>query len=136
MRKLLLVLLTLTALAVAPPAAADPPTAMPFEVILPDVNPCTGLMHTVTIVGTEFVHFHDGRIVIHSKRTITTDPTGYVGHGADSFVVSEQVAKYTTTDILASPAGDRIRAHTVFVVDLMTRTVKVDRFEVTCLGPA
>ena len=43
-----MVLLTLTALAVAPPAAAGPPTAMPFEVTFPDVNPCTGLMHTVT----------------------------------------------------------------------------------------
>jgi hypothetical protein len=136
MRKLLLVLLTLAALGFAPPAAADPPTAMPFEVTFADVNPCSGLMHTVTIAGTEFVHSHDGRILIYSKRTITTDPTGFVGHGTDTFVVNGQVAKYTMTDILTNPDGDRIRARTVFVLDLSTETVSVDKFEVTCLGPA
>jgi hypothetical protein len=35
MRKLLLVLLTLAAMGFAPPAAADQPTAMPFEVTFP-----------------------------------------------------------------------------------------------------
>jgi hypothetical protein len=138
MRKLLLILLTLAALglALAPPAAADPPTAMPFEVTFSDVNPCTGLMHEVTIAGTEFVHSHDGRILIYSKRTITTDPTRFVGHGTDTFVVNGQVAKYTMTDILTNPDGDRIRARTVFVLDLSTETVRVDKFEVTCLGSA
>lgn len=136
MRKLLLVLLTLTALAVAPPAAAGPPTAMPFEVTFPDVNPCTGLMHTVTIAGTEFVHAHDGRIVVYGQRTITTDPTGFVGHGAGSFLDNGQLFKFTSADILTNPAGDRISARTVFVVDLSTGTVRVDMFELTCLGPA
>jgi hypothetical protein len=135
-RKLLLVLLPLAALGFAPPAAADSPTAMPFEVTFPDVNPCTGLIHTVTISGTEFVHSHDGRIVVRSERTITTDPTGFVGHGAGAFLDNGQVFKFTSTDILTNPAGDRIRARTVFVLDLSTETVRVDRFELTCLGPA
>jgi hypothetical protein len=136
MRKPLLVLLTLAALGFAPPAAADPPTAIPFEVTFDDVNPCSGLMHTVTIAGTEFVHFHDGRIVVYSQRTITTDPTGFVGHGTDSFLDNGQVFKFTSTDILTNPAGDRIRARTVFVLDLSTETVSVDKGELTCLGPA
>jgi hypothetical protein len=136
MRKLLLVLLTLAALAVAPPAAADPPTAMPFEVTFSDVNPCTGLMHTVTIAGTEFVHSHDGRVVVYGQRTITTDPTGFVGRGADAFLGNGQVFKFTSTDVLTDPAGDRIRARTVLVLDLSTGTVRVDKGELTCLGPA
>jgi hypothetical protein len=136
MRKLLLALLTLTVLAVASPAAADPPTAMRFEVTFRDVNPCTGLMHTVTIAGTEFIHSHDGRIVVYGQRTITTDPTGFVGHGAGAFLDNGQVFKATNTDILTNPAGDRIRAHGVFVLDLSTETVRVDGFELTCLGPA
>ena len=136
MRKLLLVLLPLAALGFAHPAAADAPTAMPFEVTFPDVNPCTGLMHTVTIAGTEFVHSHDGRIVVHSTRTITTAPTGFVGHGAGAFLDNGQVFKFTSTDILTNPAGDRVRARTVFMLDLSTETVGVDRFELTCLGPA
>ena len=136
MRKLFLVLLTMAVLALAPPAAADPPTAIPFEFSFEDVNPCTGLIHEVTIAGTEFVHLHDGRLVSLRKRTITTDPTGFVGHGTETFIDNGQVAKVSFTDILTNPAGDRIRAHGVFVVDISTETVRVDRFELTCLGPA
>lgn len=137
MRKLLLVLLTLAALVVfVPPAAADPPTAEPFEFTFPDVNPCTGLIHTVTIAGTTFFHSHDGRTVAHSERTITTVPTGFVGHGTDSFVDNGQVLMFRLTDILTNPAGDRIRARNVFVVDFSTDTVRVDKGELTCLGPA
>jgi hypothetical protein len=136
MRKLVLVLLTMAVLALAPPAAADPPTAIPFEETFEDVNPCTGLTHTVTITGTIFEHSHDGRIVVITERTITTDPTGFVGHGTDSFVANGQVEKASLTDILVNPAGDRIRAHFVGVLDLSTDTVRVENGEVTCLGPA
>jgi hypothetical protein len=136
MRKLLLVLLTMAVLALAPPAAADPPTEGSFEETFEDVNPCTGLIHEVTIAGTFFEHSHDGRIVVHAKRTITTDPTGFVGHGTDSFVDNGQVVRASLTDILTNPAGDRIRARFVFVLDLSTDTVRVEKGEVTCLGPA
>jgi hypothetical protein len=54
MRGLLAVLLGLFALAFAAPAAADPPTAFPFEDTFEDVNPCTGDTMTVTIAGTTF----------------------------------------------------------------------------------
>jgi hypothetical protein len=136
MRKLLLVLLTLAALGFAAPAAADPPTAMPFSFTFEDVNPCTGLIHTVTIAGTEFIHSHDGRIVVRSQRTITTVPTGFVGHGTDSSVENGRVFMFRLTDILTNPAGDRIRARFVIVVDLSTDTVRVEKGELTCLGPA
>jgi hypothetical protein len=136
MRKLLLVLLTMAVLALAPPAAADPPTEGSFEETFEDVNPCTGLIHEVTIAGTFFEHSHDGRIVVHAKRTITTDPTGFVGHGTDSFVDNGQVVRASLTDILTNPAGDRIRARFVFVLDLSTDTVRVEKGELTCLGPA
>jgi hypothetical protein len=136
MRKLLLVLLTMAVLALAPPAAADPPTEGSFEDTFEDVNPCTGLIHEVTITGTFFEHSHDGRIVVITERSITTDPTGFVGHGTDSFVDNGQVVRVSLTDILTNPAGDRIRARFVFVLDLSTDTVRVEKGEVTCLGPA
>jgi hypothetical protein len=136
MRKLLLVLLTLAALGVAAPAAADPPTTESFEGTFDDVNPCTGLIHTVTISGTAYFHSHDDRVVGRAERTITTDPTGFVGHGTESFVDNGQVFRDSLTDILTSPDGDRIRAHFVVVVDLSTDTVRVEKGEVTCLGPA
>ncbi len=135
-RWLVAVLLGVVALAFAVPAAADPPTAFPFEFVFDDVNPCTGLIHTVTIAGTAFVHDHDGRIVAYSERTITTSPTGFVGHGTDASVLNGQVEMFRLADILTNPSGDRIRARFVIVVDLSSGTVKVVTGELSCLGPA
>jgi hypothetical protein len=136
MTRLFAVLLGVVALVFAVPAAADPPRAFPFEFVFDDVNPCTGDIHTVTIAGTTLVHDHDGRIVAHSQRTITTSPTGFVGHGTDSYVLNGQVEMFRLTDILTSPSGDRIRARAVIVVDLSTGTVRVEKGGLTCLGPA
>lgn len=128
--------LTVAALAFAVPAAADPPTEIPFEFVFDDFNPCTGDIHTVTIAGTTSVHEHDGRIVATSDRTITTTPTGFVGHGTDSYVLNGQVEMFRLTDILTNPSGDRIRARFVIVLDLSTGTVQVVTGELTCVGPA
>jgi hypothetical protein len=136
MKRLFAVLLGVAALAFAVPAAADPPTTFPFEFVFDDVNPCTGLTHTVTISGATFVHDHDGRVVAISERTITTSPTGFVGHGTDSYVLNAQVEMFRLTDILTNPSGDRIRARFVIVVDFSTGTVRVAKGELTCLGPA
>jgi hypothetical protein len=122
--------------AFAATAAADTPTEFPFEFVFDDVNPCTGDMHTVTIAGTTSVHDHDGRIVAVSERTITTSPTGFVGHGTDSFVLNGQVEMFRLADILTSPSGDRIRARAVILFDLSSGTVRVEKGGLTCLGPA
>ena len=132
---LVAVLLGVVALSVAGPAAADPPTAFPFEFVFDDVNPCTGDIHTVTIAGTNFVHFHDSRIVVYSERTITTSPTGFVGHGRDSTVENGQVVMFRLADILTNASGDRIRARAVIVLDVSTGTVRVEKGELSCLGP-
>jgi hypothetical protein len=132
---LVAVLLGVVALSFAVPAAADPPTAFPFEFVFDDVNPCTGDIHTVTIAGTTFLHSHDGRIVASSERTITTSPTGFVGHGRDSLVENGQVIMFRLADILTNASGDRIRARFVIVLDASTGTVRVEKGELTCLGP-
>jgi hypothetical protein len=36
---------------------------------------------------------------------------------------------------MTNASGDRFRARGVFVFDISTETVRVDRFELTCLGP-
>jgi hypothetical protein len=128
--------LTLVALALAVPAAADPPTEIPFEFVFDDVNPCTGDMHTVTITGTTSLHNHDGRIVAYSERTITTSPTGFVGHGTDTSVLNGQVEMFRLADIATNPSGDRFMARFVFVIDVSTGTVRAENFELTCLGRA
>jgi hypothetical protein len=135
MKMLLPVLLGLFALVVAAPAAADRPTEFPILDVFPDTNPCTGTPMTVTFVGTLFVHVHDSREVNIAHRTITTSD-GFVGHGTDSFVDNGQVIKFTQTDIMTNATtGDRFRARNVFVLDLSTLTLRVERSEFTCLGP-
>jgi hypothetical protein len=126
--------LSVVALAFAAPAAADPPTPFPFELVFDDVNPCTGDTMTVTIAGTTFVHFHGSRVIGHSERTITTSD-GSVGHGTDAFVENGQILIFRLTDIVTNPSGYRFRARSVFVLDLSTGTVRVDKGELTCLGP-
>ena len=99
-----------------------------------DVNPCTGDPMTVTFVGTTIVHCHGSRVLGRAQRTITTSD-GFVGHGTDSFVDNGQILVFRLTDILTNPSGDRIRARSLFVLDLSTGTARVDRGELTCLGP-
>jgi hypothetical protein len=130
-------LAALGAIVAALPAAADPPTEIPFEFVFDDVNPCTGDIHTVTIAGTTSLHEHDGRIVSQSERTITTSPTGFVGHGTDSYVLNGQVEMFRLTDVLTNPSGDRIRARFVIVFDVATGAEKAFAGgPPTCLGPA
>jgi len=133
--RLVVALLSVVALAFAVPAAADPPTEFPIFDVIPDVNPCTGNPMTVTFVGTLFVHEHGFRDVNLAHRTITTSD-GFVGHGTDSFVDNGEVLMSRITDIMTNASGDRFRARGVFVLDVSTGTVRVDRFELTCLGPA
>ena len=135
MKRLLPVLLGLFALVVAAPAAADRPTEFPILDIFHDVNPCTGNDMTVTFVGTVSVHFHDSRIVAIAHRTTTTSD-GFVGHGTDSFVDNGQGLMFRQADIMTNTSGDRFRARGVFVFDVSTGMMRVDRFELTCLGPA
>jgi hypothetical protein len=132
--RLVVALLSVVALAFAAPAAADRPTEFPILDVFTDVNPCTGNTMTVTFVGTVSVHFHDSRVVAIAHRTITTSD-GFVGHGTDSFVDNGEVLIARITDILTNASGDRFRARGVFVLDLSTETVRVEKFELTCLGP-
>jgi hypothetical protein len=134
MKRLVIGLLSVVALVFAVPAAADPPTAFTSEDVFPDVNPCTGNVNTVRIVETGFFHEHGSRVVAYAERTITTSD-GFVGHGTDSFVDNGQVIMFRQTDILTNASGDHIRARGVFVLDISTDTVRIESFELTCLGP-
>src|ERR671922_662432 len=125
-KRLLLVLLGLLALTFAAPAAADRPTEFPILDVFADVNPCTGNAMIVTFTGTVLVHSHDSRTVAIAHRTITTSD-GFVGHGTDSFVENGQVLRARITDVMTNASGDRFRAHFVFVLDLSTGTVRVDK---------
>jgi hypothetical protein len=134
MKRLVIGLLSVVALAFAVPAAADPPTEFPILDVFEDVNPCTGDPMTVTFTGTFFVHEHGSRVVVRGERTITTSD-GFVGHGTDSFVDNGQVLVFRQADIMTNASGDHFRARGLFVLDISTDTVRIESFELTCLGP-
>ena len=56
-------------------AVADTPTATLHHDVFVDVNPCTGLLHTVTV---DQVHWETADGVSHSEDTVTTS-SGFVG---------------------------------------------------------
>jgi hypothetical protein len=118
----------------AAPAGADAPTQVgPVTETFADVNPCTGLAQTGTLVVTFYVHSEDGRIVARGDRTLSTS-SRFVGTGTSSYVLNGEIEMFRFTDILSNDAGDRIRARSVVVVDLSTGTARVDSFDLTCLG--
>ena len=135
MKRLVIGLLSVFALAFPVAAAANPPVEEPILDVFTDINPCSGEEMTVTFVGSVLVHEHGERVIAIAHRTITTSD-GFVGHGTDSFVDNGQILRARLTDIMTNEAtGQRFRARFVFVLDLRTDTVRVDRGELTCLGP-
>ena len=135
MRLLLTGLLSLFALAFAAPATADAPTAFEFVDVFPDVNPCTGNTMTVTIAVTGSLHEHGSRELSSAKRTITTSD-GFAGRRSETFVQNGHIVMFRQTDIMTNASGDRFRANGVFVLDISTDTVRVEKLALTCLGPA
>jgi hypothetical protein len=132
--RLAVALLSVFALAFVASAAADAPEEFAILDVFPDVNPCTGEAMTVTFVGTGFLHVHGDRVAVRAERTITTSD-GFAGHGTDSFVDNGQTVKFRQSDIVTNAStGDRFRAQSLFVVDLSTDTVRVERSGLTCLG--
>jgi hypothetical protein len=112
---------------------ASAPVQDQFVISFDDVNPCSGLNHTVTFHGTRWVHEREGRVVVRVKRRITTS-SGFVGRGQDTFVANGNIEKVTANDMLSNGSGDRIRAHIAIVLDLRTSTVKAFSRAFTCLG--
>ena len=120
-------------LAGAGPAAADPPSEVSMTDTFPDIDPCTGLVHEVTIDVTFFVHSHDRVTVARGERTLSTS-LGYTGRGTSSFVENGKVEMFRFSDIAADGSGNRLRASGVFVLDLRNGSVRIDAFELTCVG--
>jgi hypothetical protein len=115
--------------------AASAPTVVPIFVEFDDVNPCSGLVHTVTITGTARIVEHDGRTVVHSQVTVTTS-SGFEGRGTETDVNNGNIQTLTLNHMLTNGSGDRIRAHFVLILDVSTTppTVRATTGSVTCVG--
>jgi hypothetical protein len=118
----------------AAPASAEPRTEIgPITETFTDVNPCTGLAQTGTLVVTFYVQSRDGLTIAQADRTLSTS-SGFFGAGTSSYVVNGQVEMFRFTDVLSNEAGDRIRGRSVVLADLTTGELRVDSFDLTCLG--
>jgi hypothetical protein len=117
---------------------ASAPIEVPIFIQFEGVNPCSGLVHTITITGTARLIEQDGRSVVHLQRTITTS-SGFEGRGTETDVVNGHILKLTLNDMLTNDSDDRIRAHLVLVLDLSTapptvRVMKGTFGGVICVG--
>jgi hypothetical protein len=105
--------LAAAALMMALPAYADPPVVHYAHEVFVDVNPCTGLEHTVTIDSTIYEPVNG---VSRSVSTITTS-SGFSGTSAAEISVFHE-AFSILNDVLYNPAtGQRIHAHVVVIDD-------------------
>jgi hypothetical protein len=105
--------LAAAALMMALPAYADPPVVHFAHEVFVDVNPCTGLEHTVTIDSTIYEPVNG---VSRSVSTITTS-SGFSGTSAAEISVFHE-AFSILNDVLYNPAtGQRIHAHVVVIDD-------------------
>jgi hypothetical protein len=127
-------LLTLAAatLAFSAPAFADRPTEVPVLEVFRDVNPCTGLEHTITVSGTILRHFHGDQENHHFAQTITTS-SGFVGRGTEVGILHERI--FVVNVMLTNNAtGERIRAQLVGIHDA-SGDIRVFQGALECLGP-
>lgn len=115
-------------------AVADRPTEVPFFDFFTDTNPCTGELHDITITGTSFVHSHQGKLFVRTKRTIITT-SGFEGQGMSTSVDNGTVSVFKLSDLLTNATtGEHIKATFVIVLDASTFTVRAINGGVTCLG--
>lgn len=112
---------------------ASAPVPLPFFDQFDDVNPCSGDIQTVTVTGTAYLHPHDGRLVVHVERAISTS-AGFEGRGTQTFVDNGQIIRVALNDMLVHPDGSRIHAHGNLLIDTATGEALVSRGRLVCLG--
>jgi hypothetical protein len=131
MKWFLLASVVATALASGGTAAADRPVEQPLHEVFVDVNPCTGLEHTVTVVGTFFRHAHGDQSLYRLERTVTTS-SGFSGRGVEIGIQHDRI--FVVNDVLTNDAtGEQMTAHAV-IVENASGGVRVFRLELRCLG--
>jgi hypothetical protein len=130
-KRALLVLLAVTGATLTSPlsAAADPPSVRQFQDVFVDVNPCTGLDHTVTIDITFYsvVPNHTHR----ATHAVTTS-SGFVGRGEEVGVFDSNI--FLLNDLLVNAeTGQRIHAQWIGVANPATGDLQVFRQTLTCI---
>ena len=117
------------------PASADQPTVVtinfpPFE----DVNPCTGLLHTVNISLTRFIHDgHNNNFVVHVERTGFTDSGYTMFSGHLQLVDNAQVLISSFKDLWRNDDGSIFEAARTLIVNENQGEIQVDEGGLRCI---
>ena len=132
----LLLVLNALLLTMGAPAMADRPTEIPFDpAVFIDVDPCTGDLHEVTIFFDTFVHLgHPNNHVDRGVRTGFTSSGYDLFAGNDMFLDNKNVFRFKFKDMWRHDDGRMFRARGVFVFNIITGEVQVDKFALECVG--
>jgi hypothetical protein len=124
-----LLAVTSAALVGAVTASADPPTVRHFQDTFVDVNPCTGLLHTVTIDVTQYFV---SPVLDRGTHEITTS-SGFVGRGQETEVGPNDEMFLLNDMLVNAETGQRIHAQLIAVVNPATGELQVLRQTLTCI---
>jgi hypothetical protein len=121
--------LTSAALVVVVTASAGPPTVRQFSETFVDVNPCTGLPHTVTINVTQYFV---SPVLDRGTHEITTS-SGFVGRGVETEVGPNDEMFLLNDTLVNAATGQRIHAQFIVVTNPATGELQVFRQTLTCI---
>jgi hypothetical protein len=110
-------------------ASADRPTVRHFQDTFVDVNPCTGLLHTVTIDVTQYFV---SSVLDRGTHEITTS-SGFVGRGHETEVGLNDEMFLLNDMLVNAETGQRIHAQLIEVVNPATGELQVLRQTLTCI---
>jgi hypothetical protein len=129
MKALALFSVTSVALVVAVAASAGPPIVRQFSDTFVDVNPCTGLPHTVTINVTQYFV---SAVLDRGTHEITTS-SGFVGRGVETEVGPDDEMFLLNDTLVNAETGQRIHAQLIVVENPATGELQVFRQTLTCI---
>ena len=135
MRRFVLAVVLALMMAIAVPAAADPPTVFgPFTDTFTDLDPCTGLDQEVTITITFYDHeSHNNNFVGRANATGTTD-TGYVMVGShNGFRANNNVVIGSFKDVWRNP-DTGAKFHAAGQLRIAGNSIVIDEFNLRCIG--
>ena len=131
----LAVLTTLMVCGFGSHAFADKPAAFSFSVTFTDLNPCTGTPHDITIFLDVYEHQeHNNNFVGRVVRTGFTSDGFEMFAGGERFILNNNVVVSSFRDMWRSEDGRMFTANGRFMLNFNQGQVKVDRFELRCIG--
>jgi hypothetical protein len=118
----------------AVPAMADKPTTFtPPPLVDEDVNPCSGLIHEITLAPVVSVHDHQNNGGFHVSYTGTTDSGFTLIAGAENATRNNNVVRGTFNFQWRHPDGSKFVEHGRFIY-FQKDDMEVEVLSSRCIG--